>query len=83
MNVAWPARLVVAALFAVLFGCMHPRAIHAPEGVRLTPLKTISSFEARVLLALSGVEGHLGQQRGGLLSDAVFRGRCRRQGRSA
>ena len=36
---------------------MHPRAIQAPEQVQLTPVKTISRFQARVLLGLSGVKG--------------------------
>ena len=45
------------AMAALLAGCMHPRPIRAPEGVQLTPLRTISTLEARVLLRLSGVEG--------------------------
>jgi pimeloyl-ACP methyl ester carboxylesterase len=36
---------------------MHPRAIEAPPDVQLTPLKTISTLQARVLLSLSGVDG--------------------------
>jgi pimeloyl-ACP methyl ester carboxylesterase len=36
---------------------MHPRAIQAPEEVRLTPLKTISTLKARVLLTFAGVDG--------------------------
>ena len=47
----------VAALAVFLAGCMHPPSIQAPEGVELTPLRSISTLEARVLLLLSGVEG--------------------------
>ena len=36
---------------------MHPRAIQAPDDVRLTPLKTISTLKARVLLTFAGVDG--------------------------
>jgi pimeloyl-ACP methyl ester carboxylesterase len=50
-------RIVLIAASALAVGCMHPRAIQAPEEVQLTPLKTISTFHARVLLALSGVKG--------------------------
>jgi pimeloyl-ACP methyl ester carboxylesterase len=45
------------AAFALLSACARPPAIQAPEGVRLTPLQTISTFKARVLLTLSGVDG--------------------------
>ena len=51
------ARIVMVAAFALVAGCMHPRAIQAPEQVHLTPLKTISTLQARVLLGLSGVKG--------------------------
>ena len=50
-------RMLLIATSALVVGCMHPRAIQAPQGVQLTPLKTISTFHARVLLALSGVKG--------------------------
>jgi pimeloyl-ACP methyl ester carboxylesterase len=53
MRVAWP----LLAVLALLSACMHPRAIQAPEGVRLTPLKTISTLKARVLLTFAGVDG--------------------------
>ena len=53
MRVAWPLLFVLALLSA----CMHPRAIQAPEEVRLTPLKTISTLKARVLLTFAGVDG--------------------------
>jgi pimeloyl-ACP methyl ester carboxylesterase len=45
------------AAFALLSACARPPAIQAPEGVQLTPLQTISTFKARVLLTLSGVDG--------------------------
>lgn len=50
-------RTAVIATFALLSACTHPPALEAPEGVQLTPLKTISTFKARVLLTLSGVDG--------------------------
>jgi pimeloyl-ACP methyl ester carboxylesterase len=53
MRIAWLASFVLALLSA----CMHPRALQAPEEVRLTPLKTISTLEARVLLTFAGVDG--------------------------
>lgn len=36
---------------------MHPRAIQTPEAMQLTPIQTISTFKARVMLGLSGVKG--------------------------
>lgn len=51
------ARILLIAAFALAAGCMHPRAIQAPEQVQLTPLKTISTLQARVLLSLAGVKG--------------------------
>ena len=59
MRIAWLTRfwpLLVAAV-GLLAGCMHPRAIQAPEEVRLTPLTTISTLKARVLLTFAGVDG--------------------------
>ena len=53
MRIAWLA----SSLLALLSACMHPRAIQAPEEVRLTPLKTISTLKARVLLTFAGVDG--------------------------
>jgi pimeloyl-ACP methyl ester carboxylesterase len=47
--------LIVA--LALLAGCMHPRPIQAPEQVQLTPVKSISTLQARVMLGLSGVKG--------------------------
>ena len=50
-------RPALIAAFALLSACTHPPAIEAPEGVQLTPLQTISTLKARVLLTLSGVDG--------------------------
>jgi pimeloyl-ACP methyl ester carboxylesterase len=50
-------RIFLIATFAVLAACMHPRVIQAPEQVRLTPLTTISTLKARVLLTFAGVDG--------------------------
>jgi hypothetical protein len=47
--------LMIAA--ALLAGCMRPRPIAAPPGVEVTPIRTISTVEARVLLLLTGVRG--------------------------
>jgi alpha-beta hydrolase superfamily lysophospholipase len=50
-------RMLLVALTVVLAGCMAPPPLSAPEGVRLTPLRTISTLEARLLLTLTGVKG--------------------------
>jgi len=50
-------RILLIATFAILAACMHPRAIQAPAEVRLTPLQTISTLKARVLLTFAGVDG--------------------------
>jgi len=52
-----PRTLWLIATFALLTACMHPRAIEAPADVQLTPLKTISTVKARLLLTLAGVDG--------------------------
>src|SRR5450631_1258988 len=57
MIAAWRAPIVLVAISILVTGCMHPRPIQAPESVQLTPLKTIPTIEARVLLMLSGVKG--------------------------
>jgi pimeloyl-ACP methyl ester carboxylesterase len=57
MIAAWRVRVVLIAISALVAGCMHPRPIPAPASVQLTPLKTIPTIEARVLLILSGVKG--------------------------
>ena len=50
-------RLALIAIILLLSACTRPPAIEAPEGVQLTPLTTISTLKARVLLLLSGVDG--------------------------
>jgi pimeloyl-ACP methyl ester carboxylesterase len=58
MAAAWCARTVLIATYALmLVGCASPPATQSPEGVQLTPLKTISTFQARILLTLAGVKG--------------------------
>jgi pimeloyl-ACP methyl ester carboxylesterase len=57
MNSVSRVRIVSIAISIFVAGCMHPRQIQAPESVQLTPLKTISTIEARVLLTFSGVKG--------------------------
>lgn len=56
MGVAWTVGPVLAAAL-LLAGCVKPPALSPPPGVTLTPLRSISVLEARVLLALSGVKG--------------------------
>ena len=51
------ARTWLIALFFLLAACTHPRPMQAPESVKLTPLKTIPTIEARLLLTLAGVKG--------------------------
>ena len=48
--------ILAIAIGALLFG-LRPAPLQAPDGVQLTPLRTISTIEARVLLFLSGVKG--------------------------
>lgn len=55
MRSAWPLAILLAAAAALLAGCMAPPARPAPEGTKLTPLRTISTLEARILLRLTGV----------------------------
>jgi len=55
MRSAWLGALLIAT-FAILNACTHPRALQAPEEVRLTPLQTISTFKARLLLTFAGVD---------------------------
>lgn len=56
MGAAWTVGLVLAAALLVA-GCTKPPSLSPPPGVTLTPLRSISILEARVLLALSGVKG--------------------------
>lgn len=52
MNAVWSAGLLLAVGAVLLAGCARPRPIEAPPGVQISPLRTISILEARVLLAL-------------------------------
>ena len=45
-----PRTLCLIAMFTLLTACMHPRTIEASAEVQLTPLKTISTVKARLLL---------------------------------
>ena len=51
------SRVLLIVTFALLTACAQPRVIEAPDGVQLTPLRTISKLQARVLLTLAGVDG--------------------------
>lgn len=53
----WWLGLVLGAVALLLSGCMKPSAITPPPGVEIVPLRSISTAEARLLLALSGVKG--------------------------
>jgi pimeloyl-ACP methyl ester carboxylesterase len=53
----WRVRFLLIAIPLLAAGCMHPPPRHTPEGVRLTPLKSIPVIEARFLLTLTGVRG--------------------------
>lgn len=57
VGAVWLAPILLIAVAALLVGCARPRAMPTPQGVRLTPLRTISTFEAKILLRLSGVKG--------------------------
>src|SRR5271170_2827480 len=57
MIAAARARTWLIALSFLVAACTHPRPIQAPESVKLTPLKTIPTIEARLLLTLAGVKG--------------------------
>ena len=58
MVAAWHERVLLVATCALVFaGCAHPLPLQAPEGVRLTPLKTISTLQARFFLLLAGLKG--------------------------
>ncbi|MCE9523729.1 MAG: hypothetical protein K8S25_15025, partial [Alphaproteobacteria bacterium] len=49
--------LILALAAGVLLFGLRPAPLRAPDGVQLTPLRTISTIEARVLLFLTGVKG--------------------------
>lgn len=57
MGRAWIVGGLLAAVATLLAGCMRPPPLKAPPGVELTPIRSISTLEARVLLRLSGVKG--------------------------
>ncbi len=48
--------VLLAATGAYIFGA-RPPAIPGPDGVQLTPLRTLSTTEARALLFITGVKG--------------------------
>jgi pimeloyl-ACP methyl ester carboxylesterase len=61
MRTAWMIGLALAAVAVILEGWIvlvpgQPPSIRAPDGVVLTPLRTISPLQARILLTLSGVK---------------------------
>ena len=53
----WSVRFILIAMAALLAGCTQPLPMRAPDGVRLVPLRTISTVEAKILLRLAGVKG--------------------------
>lgn len=57
MRSVWTAGVLVGVIALLLGGCMRPGPAPAPDGVTLTPLRSISTLEARVLLRLAGVKG--------------------------
>jgi pimeloyl-ACP methyl ester carboxylesterase len=50
-------RVLLIALLALVAGCMRPSEMQAPPEVQLTPLKTISTQQARAALFVAGVDG--------------------------
>ncbi len=51
------ATILLGVIAILLSGCLRPPPLQPPAGVHLTPLRSISPLEARVLLALTGVKG--------------------------
>jgi pimeloyl-ACP methyl ester carboxylesterase len=58
----WKVALAVVLTFAVFvatsiawLGSYRPQPIEAPQGAQITPLRTITTIEARILLVLTGV----------------------------
>lgn len=49
--------LALSLLALLLSACGRPPPVAAPPGVEITPLRTISTLEARALLMLTGVKG--------------------------
>jgi pimeloyl-ACP methyl ester carboxylesterase len=48
--------LLCVGLAALLLGCAKPPMLSAPPGVELTPLRTVSTIQARALIRLAGVK---------------------------
>lgn len=59
MRMAWIIAAILALAALLVAGYLRPPRTPpvAPEGVTLTPLRSISTLEARILLRLSGVKG--------------------------
>ena len=57
MGAIWVLGTLVGAAVLAAVILAPPRPLRAPDGVRLTPIRTISTIEARLLLALNGVGG--------------------------
>jgi pimeloyl-ACP methyl ester carboxylesterase len=63
-DVWWKVTLAIALTLAILvagglawLGSYRPRSIEAPQGVQLSPLRTVTALEARILLMMTGVHG--------------------------
>ncbi len=54
---AWVLAITLTAVVITTLAQAKPPGIATPEGVRLTPLSTISPLKAKILLRLAGVEG--------------------------
>jgi pimeloyl-ACP methyl ester carboxylesterase len=51
------ASVILAVMLLVVAGCTRPPPLVAPDGVQLTPLKSIPAVEGRALLWFTGVKG--------------------------
>lgn len=62
-RILWIAAFATAGLLAIAAGAfiarslIQPREIEAPDGVQLTPLRTVTVIEGWILLRLAGVDG--------------------------
>jgi len=56
MRRGWFVAVLIAATAVVLASCMRPPALPTPDGVRVTPLRSISAVEGRVLVRLAGLK---------------------------